>query len=86
MYREAAQWREIRRLILEKGRPKKQVCRDTGISRKTINKMLMHENPPGYGPRPRCYPQLVLSISEIVQHLRRKEGFTGSYDSVFAHR
>jgi hypothetical protein len=33
------------------GTPKKQVSRDTGISRQTINKMLRHENPPGYGPR-----------------------------------
>jgi transposase len=103
MYREAAQWREIRHLILERGTPKKQVSRERGISRKTINKMLMHENPPAYGPRPRYYPKLgpyisaidrfqhenvssnlgaVLTISEIVERLRREEGFTGSYDSV----
>jgi DNA invertase Pin-like site-specific DNA recombinase len=48
MYREVAQWRQIRRRILEKGTPKKQVARETGISRRTINKMLLHENPPGY--------------------------------------
>ena len=30
MYREVAQWRSIRRLIREKGTPKKQVSRETG--------------------------------------------------------
>jgi hypothetical protein len=40
MYREVAQWQHIRRRILIEGTPKKQVVRDTGISRPTINKML----------------------------------------------
>jgi lambda repressor-like predicted transcriptional regulator len=46
MYRDARQWRDIRRRILEKGTPKKRVSAETGISRKTINKMLAHEHPP----------------------------------------
>jgi hypothetical protein len=65
MYREVAQWRHVRRSILEKGTPKRQVARDTGISRRTINKMLMHENPPRYGPRPPLYPKLGPYISAI---------------------
>ena len=65
MYREVAQWRQIRRRIREKGTPKKQVSRETGISRRTINKMLTHENPPGYGPRPTRYPKLGPYISAI---------------------
>jgi hypothetical protein len=65
MYREVAQWRQIRRRILEKGTPKKQVVRETRISRRTINKMLLHENPPGYGPRPPIYPKLGPYISAI---------------------
>ena len=65
MYREVAQWRHVRRCILEKGTPKRQVARDTGISRRTINKMLMHENPPRYGPRPPLYPKLGPYISAI---------------------
>jgi hypothetical protein len=52
MYRDAAQWQHIRRRILINGTPKKQVARDTGISRKTINKMLKHQHPPGLGRRP----------------------------------
>jgi hypothetical protein len=58
MYREVAQWKHIRRRILEDKIAKKQVCRETGISRGTINKMLTHEHPPGYRPRPRHYPKL----------------------------
>jgi transposase len=65
MYREIAQWRQIRRRILEKGTPKKQVVRETRISRQTINKMLLHENPPGYSPRPPIYPKLGPYISAI---------------------
>jgi transposase len=103
MYREVAQWRHIRHCIREKGTPKKQVSRETGISRQTINKMLAHEKPPGYGPRPLHYPRLGpyisaidrilhdavsltpatdMTIQDIVERLRRNEGFAGSYDSV----
>jgi Helix-turn-helix domain of resolvase len=49
MYCDVGQWRHIRTRILEKGTPKKQVARETGVSRRTINKMLTHEHPPGYG-------------------------------------
>jgi transposase len=65
MYRDVTQWHQIRSRIREKGTAKKQVCRDTGISRHMINKMLRHENPPGYGPRPRRYPKLGPYISAI---------------------
>lgn len=103
MYCDVRQWRHIRRRILEKGTPKKRVSSETGISRRTINKMLTHEHPPGYGPRRRRYPKLGpyihtidqllhdngsfppaanMTIRDIVQHLRREEGFAGSYDSV----
>jgi hypothetical protein len=96
MYRDVAQWHQIRCRIREKGTAKKQDCRDTGISRHTINKMPTHENPPRYGPRPPHYPKLspyisaidrilsknassnpgaVLTIQEIVERLRREEGF-----------
>jgi hypothetical protein len=69
MYRDVAQWHQIRRRILGKRAPKKQVSRDTGISRRTINKMLMHENPPRYGPRPPLYPKLgpyIFAIDELI--------------------
>ncbi len=109
MYCDIRQWREIRRRILEKGTPKKRVSAETGISRKTINKMLAHEQPPGYRRRRSRYPKLAphiptidrflrdnesfpfavnMTIEDIVKHLRREEGFDGSYDSVrnYIHR
>jgi transposase len=91
------------------GDTKKRVSAETGISRKTINKMLAHEQPPGYRRRRSNYPKLAphiqtidrllhdndsfplavnMTIQNIVQHLRREEGFAGSYDSVrnYIHR
>jgi DNA-binding XRE family transcriptional regulator len=69
MYREIVQWRQIRRRVREDGAPKKQVARETGISRQTINRILTHEGPPGYGPRPRYYPKLGPYIPEIERLL-----------------
>ena len=106
MYREIVQWRQIRRRVLEDGTPKKQVAREAGISRRTLNRILTHESPPGYGPRPSYYPKLGphipaierlltepasktpesgMTIRDIVEQLRRDEGFSGSYDSVRNH-
>jgi transposase len=69
MYRNAKQWHRIRRSILENGVPKKRISRETGISRKTINKMLTHEDPPTYAPRRRDYPKLGPHIPRINQLL-----------------
>ena len=108
MYCDVQQLRHIRRRILEQqGTPKKRVSAETGISRKTINKMLAHEEPPGYSRRRSRYPNttihtidrllkrndsfplaVIMTIQDIVQHLRREEGFAGSYDFVwnYIHR
>jgi hypothetical protein len=80
MYREVAQWRQIRRRILEKGTPKKQVARETGISRRTINKMLLHENPPGYSRRPPRYPKLGPYISTIDGLMQESMSSTSAAD------
>jgi transposase len=65
MYCDIRQWRQIRRRILEQGAPKKRVSAETGISRKTINKMLAHEQPPGYRRRRSKYPKLAPHIHTI---------------------
>jgi transposase len=75
MYRDIWQWREMRRRILEKGAPKKRVSAETGISRKTINKMLAHEQPPGYRRRRSRYPKLAPHIPTIDRLLRYSESF-----------
>jgi hypothetical protein len=69
MYRDAKQWQQIRRNILENGAPKKRISRETSISRRTINKMLTHEHPPSYGPRQRRYPKLGPYIHRINEAL-----------------
>ena len=69
MYCNANQWHRIRRSILENGAPKKRVSRETGISRKTINKMLTHIEPPRYAARRRNYPKLSAYIPRINQLL-----------------
>jgi transposase len=72
MYRNAKQWRQIRRSILENGAPKRKISRETGISRKTINKILTHKDPPRYTPRRRNYPKLGPYIPRINQLLLDK--------------
>src|ERR1700676_2322217 len=76
MYRDVKQWRQIRQRILEKGEPKKQISRETSISRRTINKMLTHEHPPNYSPRRRSYPRLGPYMHRIDQLLLDKGPFS----------
>ena len=58
MYRDVAQWSSIRQRIPRKGVSIRQVVRETGISRKTVRKMLNHPLPKPYGPRSRRCPKL----------------------------
>jgi transposase len=51
MYRDRVQWTKIRRRILAEQIPIRQVVRETGISRKTVRKMLANRWPKPYGPR-----------------------------------
>ena len=51
MYRDRAQWTKVRRRLLVDQIPIRQVVRETGISRKTIRKMLANRWPKEYGPR-----------------------------------
>lgn len=71
MYRDVRQWADIRRRILVEGIPKKKVARETGISRRTIEKMLTHKHPPGYSPRHPNYPKLgpyIPAIDRLYHH------------------
>src|SRR4051812_22467400 len=58
MYRDVAQWSSIRRRILQDGVSIRQVARETGISPRTVRKMLDHPLPQPYKPRSRRYPKL----------------------------
>jgi transposase len=46
MYRDSKQWTYVRRLVLEKGGSRRGVARKTGLSRKTVRKMLACPQPP----------------------------------------
>ena len=70
MYRDVAQWSNIRHRILEKGISIRQVVRETGISRKTVRKMLDHPLPQPYGPRSRRYPKLGPHTASVQRMLR----------------
>jgi transposase len=51
MYRDIVQWSKVRHQVLVEGIPQRRVARETGISPKTIRKMLAHPHPQPYGPR-----------------------------------
>src|SRR5215203_5652785 len=70
MYRDVAQWSGIRRRILRDGASIRQVVRETGISRKTVRKMLDHPLPRPYGPRSRRYPKLGPHTASVRRMLR----------------
>ena len=50
MHRNPEEWRRIRQQVLERGIPKRQLSRETGVSRQTIKKMLLNEHPTRYTP------------------------------------
>jgi transposase len=58
MYHDIAQWAMVRRKVLEEGVSRRQLAKVTGLSRKTIRKMLMHELPQPYKSRTPRYPAL----------------------------
>jgi transposase len=52
MYRDPKQWAYVRRLVLEQGASRRGVSRKTGLSRKTVRKMLAHPRPPSNAATP----------------------------------
>ena len=70
MYRNVVQWSKIRHRILVKGDSRRQVARETGISTRTIDKMLAHHHPQPYGSRIRRYPKLGPHTASIRRLLR----------------
>ena len=48
MYSDTRQWNRIRRRVLKLGESQRQVALIEGVGRRTVQKMLMSEFPPGY--------------------------------------
>jgi transposase len=61
-------WTEIRRDVLVEGKSKRQVQRETGLSWKTLEKILRHSSPPGYRrTRPYEKPKIGAFLDRISQ-------------------
>jgi hypothetical protein len=58
VYHDVAQWTMIRQKVLDKGRSRRQVAKETGLSRNTIRKMLLNKLPQPYKPRTPRHPAL----------------------------
>jgi transposase len=48
VYKDIAQWVRVRKQILEAGNSKRAVCKKEYLCSETVQKMLLHERPPGY--------------------------------------
>lgn len=69
MYRDVAQWLKVRHRAQVDGISHRQIARETGISPKTIRKMLAHPHPRPYGPRSPRYPKLGPHTASIQRML-----------------
>jgi transposase len=58
VYHDVAQWVMVRQKALDKGHSRRQVAKETGLSRNTIRKMLLHKLPQPYKPRTPRHPAL----------------------------
>ena len=60
----------VRRLFYRNGMSKSEISRQTGLHRRTINKMLLYAKPPGYRfTKPRHKPKLASFLGIIDQIL-----------------
>jgi transposase len=77
------QWRTIRRRVLVEGVSKRQILRETGLHRVTLEKILRHSAPPGYRrvkpvKKPKIGPYLgrIRQILEADREVPRKQRHT----------
>jgi transposase len=58
MFKDLQAWAAIRRAVLVDGVGKRQICRQTGITRKTLKRILQYESPPAYKKRGSASPSV----------------------------
>lgn len=75
MHRDMERWTNIRVRMAQSGLSKREMCREEGISYKTLQKMLEHPQPPGYR-REAPYPEPKLGpfVARIVEILESDRG------------
>ena len=85
MYKDMKQWTEIRRRVLTENISKRQIMRETGMHRTSLEKILNHSSPPGYQQKtPRLKPKLdghldwILGVIESDKSLPKKQRHTAT--------
>jgi transposase len=70
MYRDVVQWTKIRNRIQVDGISRRQVARETGLSPRTISKILAHTHPQRLPPKRRNFRKLGPHIASIQRMLK----------------
>jgi transposase len=73
MYRDVTQWTKIRRRMLIGGVSQRRIWRETGISRKTVRKMIEFSIPPGYTRRQVVDRSRLRSCSGLIDDIIRED-------------
>ena len=74
MYCNMNDWTEIRRRVLVEGVSRRQILRETGMHRQTLQKILEHSEPPGYRQQqPRPKQKLEAHLERIRQILKEDQ-------------
>src|SRR5262249_43658459 len=60
MFNDPQAWAAIRRAVLVDRVSKRQICRQTGIARETLKRILQHESPPAYKKRGPASPSVAM--------------------------
>ncbi len=71
MHRDPKQWAYVRRLILEEGASRRGVSRKTGLSRRTVRKMLAYPRPPSRATPLNDATEKLLDAARFLATLRR---------------
>jgi transposase len=66
MHRDPKQWAYVRRLILEEGASRRGVSRKTGLSRRTVRKMLAYPQPPSRATPPNDAAEKLLEAARFL--------------------
>ena len=84
VYCEMKMWTEIRRLVLDGEESKRAICQEYGIHWKTLEKILAHEEPPGYRQKERPTPVPVRAKACTAKSLPRFGGSSQSNASALS--
>jgi transposase len=66
MFKDPQAWADIRLAVLVNGVGKRQICRQTGISRSTLERVLRHESPPVHKKRGPVWDEVADMLGRIL--------------------